>query len=278
MKQVPIKLMAATAILLLSGCSLNSNQARPSPAQIQYSHQLKVWSEQQDQRRAAQNAEKKDQDYYRSLDREIQLEIIRQEEETKRVAIRKSSPAAKPVQQAGKEDQSKLRKDCVDGFNCQSGDCEYPSDELCRSLFVAGTSDGEAQPESNMGVTLNFTGSTVENFFFNSAGSTGSDRSHRSQTRTPRADINREATYSPPAPPKSAHEVWGGVVAGAWRDTLGFGRSAVPLMLGADVLKTAITAPNSYVSVGDDLTAGGDNNTSRGDYVSKPVVFAPEVE
>jgi len=278
MKQVPIKLMAATAILLLSGCSLNSNQALPSPAQIQYSHQLRVWSDQQDQRRAAQYAEKKDQDYYRSLDREIQLEIIRQEEETKRVAIRKSSPAAKPVQQAGKEDQSKLREKCFNGFNCQSGDCEYPPDDLCRSLFVTGASDGETQPESNMGVTLNFTGSTVENFFFNSAGSTGSDRSHRSRTRMPRTNINREATYSPPAPPKSAHEVWGGVISGAWKDTLGFGQAVAPWFFGADVLKTAFTAPNSYVSVGDDLTSGGENNTSRGDYVSKPVVLVPEVE
>lgn len=265
-----LAILALPLLLALSGCAAGPSQPSPAKQMAQYQLQLNEWRTQQAQLKA-------DEDYYRLLDKDLRVEEIYQKAETQREAIRRNAPLSQPQPEIDKKEQDKLREKCIEGFGCESGDCQYPPDELCASLFGIGASGNATHPASNGGSHVYLIGATVENFFYRSAGSVGSDRSNHSKS-VPVARIKDKRTpiIQPPAPPafpKSSSEVWGGVVTSVWKDTLGAARSIAPWFFGADILKTMATSPNNYVSVGDDLTAGGDNNTSRGDYVSKPVVF-----
>lgn len=171
-----------------------------------------------------------------------------------------------------------LMQFCSKGYNCSSGDCEYPESDLCAEVAnyepqAHGNGDGQHGGQIFIGSTVK-----IENLNFMSPGATA--RSSRTEI-APALAQNRHVERSkskidiptppqPTLPQKSAHEVWGGVLASMWRDGIGLVKAVAPWFFGSEVLKTAFTAPNNYVAVGDDLTSGGgDNNTSRGDYVSK---------
>jgi hypothetical protein len=274
-------LITILALPLLFGCGAGpSHPPRPSPSQqmAQYQSQLNEWRVQQ---KRSDDQFEADQDYNRLLNLDLRVEEIYQREETKRVAIEQNAPLppSKTQSKVNKKEQDELRKECEEGFDCGSGDCQYPPDDLCLAAFAIGVVGSTAHPSSSSGPTVNLNGATIENFFWGSAGSTGSDRSNHSRSVPVFREKEKRIVIRPPDPPifpKSSGEVWGGVVVSIWRDALGAAKSLAPWFFGADVLKTLATSPNNYVAVGDDLTSGGDNNTLRGDYVSKPVVFATE--
>jgi len=274
--KVQLKILAFSMVVafsgFLSGCAGQSKDMQMTS----YLVQLEAWKSQQE----AETRNAASKEYMRRLNNELEFKKEIAREETKRIAIEANPVFSSAPRKEGDKGQSDLRIKCVEGFNCASGDCEYPPDDLCAEAFKHDDDAGEdiARQSPPVDGQVVIIGATIENFMYMSPGATsGSDRSDRSVK-------NSGAGYSgtgrqpqaPPVPPKSPHEVWGGVVSSMWEDALGFGKAVAPWYFGANVLKAAITTPNTYIAAGDDLTSGGDNNTSRGDYTTSEVVFEPE--
>jgi hypothetical protein len=306
------KILLAMFVLLLTGCSTHvkappgqqpgplpvpqtqGSNAASQPINYQltdYQQQVALWYRDRaamleidrQERNAAREQERIDM-YLEQSEKNL---VIKKEAEVRLKAIEMNPVFGKDAgKNGGAASNDDLKDKCLNGFDCNSGGCQFPPDEVCRQ-WAEGQSDDSSQasifPEG--GIVL--IGSTVENITFMSPGSlTGSNRSTKTMSHpVQQAATNqngnaqggrRQAPVAFPTPPKSGHEVWAGTLSGMWSDAIGLAKSVAPWFFGAEVLKTAFTSPNNYVEAGDDLTSGGgDNNTSRGDYDYKPVSYAP---
>lgn len=203
----------------------------------------------------------------------IHLTKVQEVEKTKRAAIRENSgyPFVKNNEKTGAR-KYKLPVECTEERNCSDCDDNPERDEMCRQmekLFMelnSKYSGQQGEPINQPGVVIVANGAvfTGNNFFAPGATARG-DQTHGKRSMQPKVQVM-------PKIPESDNQTLTRFAFGWLNNLTNKVAQVAPIGLMAWLGVEAVNQPNNYVG-GDSI--GGDDNTGRGDYVSKPVSYAP---